>query len=537
MANSKRTAFYDGAAPASGGRLAVFDKANNAYMDLDKPSADCKAMAPYWERVNDIVDGSDAIRAAGEKYLPKFDEESDETYKSRLALSKFTNVYRDIVENLASKPFASEEITFVDDTAVPEVLKTFVENVDGGQNNITTFSNGGFFHGINDAMVFLFIDYPDVPPTATGLRSVAEEQAAGYRPYWSIVRAMNVLEARSTIIADREVLTYARVLEREHDGDRIRIMVGDGTVAVWEVYKRRDGSGANGSTVWDYEKGGSFSIGIIPLVPIIFGRRSGRRFRVSPPMRDAADLQIELYWQESALKHIKALAAFPMLSGNGVSPAKDAAGNVKKLKLAPMTALYAPPGGNGQSGSWTLLEPSASSMTFLQNDVKETVLQLREIGRQPLTAQSGNVTVITSAVAAAKGNTAVQSWAQIYQDGIDRAMYVTGLWFGLTDAELENVKLNVFKDFDIDNAPAEQLSTLVTMRDKRDLSQKTYWFEMRRRGVLNPDFDDEKELEELLAESPSSNGADGLAGSLVPPNNNGVDPNNPTNPLAPPVAA
>ena len=110
--------------------------------------------------------------------------------------------------------------------------------------------------------------------------------------------------------------------------------------AWWELYvedreKSAGGSGSSGATTaWRFEKRGVFSIGIIPVVPFITGRRIGRRWFFHPAMRDAADTQVELYREESGLNHVTSLAAFPMIAANGISPERDAEGKVKAGSLA-----------------------------------------------------------------------------------------------------------------------------------------------------------------------------------------------------------
>ena len=100
---------------------------------------------------------------------------------------------------------------------------------------------------------------------------------------------------------------------------------------------------------------------------------------------------------------------------------KDEQGQPKPLSVGPAKVLYAPPDGAGNSGSWAYVEPSAQSLTFLAGDIKETKQDLRELGRQPLTA-TANVTVINSAMAASKAKSAVGAWAIGLKDALENAM-------------------------------------------------------------------------------------------------------------------
>lgn len=507
--------------------------------NLDARSADNLAMLGYWDQVDTICQGAEAVRLAGKRYLPMFPDETQPDYDWRLSLSKFTNVYRDIVEGLASKPFetvttvdlAPKEVVSADgddekskphnDDPLPDKMKDFVENVDGSYTSITGFAASLMFQGVNDAITWIFVDYPnDVPAPNARPRSIAEEKELGVRPFWTMVLGRNVLEARSAVIAGSEVLTYVRLLEPTGSDNFVRIMYRDQSGSRWELWKQDQPSKSrsSGPTKWMMVDEGIFSIGLIPLVPMALGRRRGRSQFYFPPMRDAADLQLELYWQESGLKHIKTLAAFPMLAGNGVKPATTPDGKVRPIRVAPMAALYAPPDGNGTSGSWQLLEPSAATLTFLQSDVEKTIAQLRELGRNPLTAQSGNLTVVTTMVAAKKGNSAVQMWAGVEENALDTALYITALWYGIDENTADRIRSHIFTDFDIDGEGGEALTALKDMRQGGDLSQRTLWKEMQRRDILSADFDAEAEENALLDEGPSDDGTsiDPVTGRTIP---------------------
>lgn len=542
---------------------------NGKATNLDARSADNLAMLDYWDQVDAIIRGSKAIRDAGEKYLPKFPDEPKDDYEWRLQMTKFTNVFRDICEGLASRPFETAirvDMRSKDDgkpvdkpvkvdppepevdpvtglpkpvdkppaapakpkeEALPEQIAKFIEDVDGNYNSITEIGASLFFQALVDAVTWIFVDYPDAPNEANPdgtpkLRSVEDEKAMNLRPFWTHVLGRNVLEARSALIDGNEVLNYVRVLETQGTDTFVRVMYRDFLGARWELWKQdKKGVSKSGSTEtkWDLVDQGVFSIGLIPMVPFVIGRRRGRTQYYFPAMRDAADLQIELYWQESGLKFIKTLAAFPMLAGNGVKPRMAADGKtVVPLRIKPMAALYAPPDGQGTSGSWSLLEPSATSLTFLQSDVEKTINQLRELGRNPLTAQSGNLTVVTTMVAAKKGNSAVQMWAVGEENALDIALYYTALWFGIEETTADRIQSHMFTDFDIDGEGGEALTALKGMRDAGDLSQRTYWKEMQRRDVLSGDFDADAEEAMLLDEGPTDDGTmiDPITGKMIP---------------------
>ena len=143
-------------------------------------------------------------------------------------------------------------------------------------------------------------------------------------------------------------------------------------------------------------------------------------------------------------------------------------------------------------------------------DRQETIRQLRELGRQPLTAQSGNLTTVTTQVAAGKSKSAVRQWAILLKDALENAMLLTCKWLGIDPATYDP-DVSVYIEFD-EFLDGKDLDTLNTAREKRDISQLTYWDELQRRNVLSPDFKADLEAQRLLDEIPG----DGMDTNIDP---------------------
>lgn len=477
--------------------------------DLLKRAPDMEAMLEYWDQTDDIINGQKAVVSKRTAYLPQFSDETNKDYDVRLKMTKFTNVYRDVVESLAAKPF-EREIALVDTdgkTSPPEQITEFIENVDGTGNNITIFGANVMFNGINSAIDWIFVDNPKID-TET-IRTKADEKRAGIRPFWTRVPGRNVLEARTVVGEDgKRQLSYIRVFEPGIDSiDHVRIFerTNDNRV-IWFLYvKIKDETALSGK--FRLEESGTLGINRIPFVPFITGRRDGASFKVFPAMQDAADLQIKLYQNESGLEFICNMAAYPMLAANGMRPQLEADGKTpKKVAIGPNRMLWGIPDGNGNHGSWAYVEPSATTMKFLEDKIKNTKQDLRELGRQPLTANSGNLTVITTAVAAGKSRSAVAAWALALKDTLENALVITGLFMGGLNGY--DPEVSVYTEFDNFTDNAADLTELGNARRNGDLSRETYWSELKRRKVLAAEFTATVEETRLLNEVPSDKNLD-----------------------------
>ncbi len=469
--------------------------------EIDKPATDCAAMLPYWKQVEAIIDGIKTVKLGKIEYLPKFPKEEQEDYDFRLSSATMTNVYRDIVESLSSKPFSQEVKVEKGDS---DAIKKLVEDINGRGDHLHVFLGETFFRGINSALHWILVDFPTVelvegaPP-----RSVEDETKLGLRPYWVQVRAMDVLDVKTQNLTGSEELSYVRVWEA---ADRVRVFDKRTGTTEFRIYTKDTNTGK-----WFLNKSGVVTINVIPMVPFQTGRRKGTTWQMYPPMRDAADLQIESYQAESGLKYARTLTAYSMLGANGVEPDRNPDQTIKPVRMGPNQVLYAPPNGDGTAGEWVRLVADAAGIKILMDDVKARHEQMREIGRQPLTAQSGNVTRISAAFAASKSNSAVQSWTFGLKDAAEQALKITNLWLGQTS---DVVEVFIFTDFKVESDNNEVPGILTTMRAARDLSQVTYWSEMQAQGVLSANFDPEAEPGKIALEGPDDPNPEDTAAAI-----------------------
>jgi uncharacterized protein DUF4055 len=289
-----------------------------------------------------------------------------------------------------------------------------------------------------------------------------------------------------------------RILNREAILDPVTQEVkgyGPPTWQLWRLETMKDEKTGKSEQQWVLKDAGEITIGIIPLVPFKTGKRDGASWKVSPPLRDIAYLQIEEFQQESNLKQTKELTAFPMLTGNGVSGTDDKGQSVE-ITVGPHAVLFAPPNIEGRApGNWQFIEPSGSSLSFLKADLESIRTEMRDLGMQPLT--SANLTVITTANVAMKAHNQVQAWALGLKDALEQAWVITCMWLNRPD---EKPVVRVHTDFGVDFESGSELPVLQSARTAKDLSQETFWEELKRRGTLSDDFDPEEEKKRLADE-------------------------------------
>lgn len=462
-------------------------------------SSDQAAMQGYLSLASAIRGGVDTMRAAGTRFLPQFARESDEAYESRVQNARMTNIFEaDIVADLAQRPFTRNVMIGKDMN--PQLAEFAADDVDRRGNDLHVFGGRIFKAAIRDGITWVLVDYPGGPSKD---RTVAEEKALGLRPFWAHYRAADVIAVYSEFRKGQEVITEARLREEriERDGfaekkiKQIRVlkhpMGGKPTWEMWEEDTKKN-TVAPWARVTEPQE---MDIDSIPLIPIILGDREGASWRYTPPLRDAAHLQVELYQQENGLKHVRLCTAYPMLAANGID---EPAGKDKTLEVGPNRVLYGGMSEHG-AGSWNYVEPSGASLQFLREDISDTIKELRELGRQPLaslTSKTGSLTVITTAVAAKKGNTVIQAWVRMLHTAIQRMFDLTAQWLDIADPQ---ISFDIHTEFDLgfgDDASFNQVLELGG-GDYPLISREAVLDEAKRRGILRPEYNEDADVMKL----------------------------------------
>lgn len=446
---------------------------------IDKQASnDYLAMRPYWDLAETITAGKEAVQADGKRFLNRFPAESNEAYKYRTDNLVLVDIFSEILEGLASKPFTREASI---DSDSPFWLE-LQENADRTGKHINSFAYEVFYNGIKNAVDWLLIDHETANETAT----LADERNAGARPYIVRVPAVAMLEVRSEIEQGREVLTFVKIDESQGDFDRLRVFEKVGEQVIFTVYEAEKGKDLQ------VAQQGIISLGYIPIIPFNTGFRIGASWQFDTPLKRIADLQIEHIQAGTNLKIAKEQVAFPILVGEGVSPPIDNDGNITPLKTGPASVLFSPQDHTGAHGSWKIIEPTTTSLQFLADERDKIEAQMRELGRLPMTTGTSGVTQVAMGMANQRANSAVQAWAFLLKDALENALAMCADWANLEDSPQVLINTNFPPALD-GGTDAEIIKRLY---DDAIISAETLINEYKRRGILSEDVDND--LESLL---------------------------------------
>jgi hypothetical protein len=439
---------------------------------VNDTSAAVAAMQGDWAKIDALVGGTGAMRAAGEKYLPKFPAESQQSYDYRLKTSTLFNGLGRTLKNMAAKPFA-EAVQHKDFDPVAEA---WLDDIDQCGNNLTVFAASVMTAGLKYGLTHILVENPvtmgdDGQPL---YKTKAQEDAAGVRPYLVHLTPSQILGWKSAKGANgAEVLTQLRISEsvEEDDGEfgtkviaQVRVL----TIGAWATYRKS----ATGDD-WIVHQQGTMSLDFIPLVTF-YTERTGFMTAV-PPLRDLADLNIK-HWQSSSDQDsILHTARVPILAISGLN-------DDDKIEIGAKAALMLPAGADAKYVEHTgaAIDAGRVSLQDLEN-------QMRAMGAELLVETQVQTTATQNNIEDSEAKCQLSRMVEALEDTLDNAIGIMHTWMRM----VYKGNVDIFDDFSSDSVLATAapfVIALVQLVNNGLLSKQDAFAEMQRYGIVNPDL-------------------------------------------------
>lgn len=450
-------------------------------MTVRKQSSAVAKMAEDWPLIAALLGGTSAMRKAPQ-FLPKWPNEDQKSYDARLAVATLFPAFPRTIEVLASKPF-SKPITIGED--VPARLKTWAEDIDLQGRNLHAFAASVCEEALGYGLSGILVDYPQ----AAGLRTAAEEAAAGVRPYFIHIHPQQILGWKSMRVNGAEVLTQLRLLEcvSEDDGEfgekeveQVRVL----TPGAWQVYRKS--AAPTTKEEWVLHGEGVTTLKKVPFVPV-YGKRTGFMC-TKPPLLEMAHMNVKHWQGQSDQDTILHVARVPILAVIGVDDEKWS------LTVGASSAVKLP-----MDGDMKFVEHSGAAIEAGRKSLLDLEDQMRQAGAELLVIKPGNVTEAQTVADNEVGTCALQRIAGDLEDAIDGALQLMADWVG----ESQGGHVTVYKDFGAATLAEASADLLLKMKQSGDLSRGTLINEIKRRGILAPEVDADQEQQLIAGEGPA----------------------------------
>lgn len=451
---------------------------------IAKQSSAVEKMAQEWPVISALMGGTRTMRETGQQFLPKWPKEDDESYKARLLSAVLHNVFKRTVKILASKPF-SKSVKLSDE--VPERIKKWLDDADLQGRNLQAFASVVFQEAVAYGLSGVLIDFQKRDPE---LRTLADEKAAGLRPYFVHYSPWNILGWRTELSNGSHKLIQLRLKEyaTEPDGeygektvDRIRVL----EPGSWRLFEKESSTNKDEWTLIDE---GTTTLQEIPFVPF-YGNRTGL-MTGEPPILDLAYQNIEHYQSSSDQQTILHVARVPILTVIGGND-EDA------ITVGTSSAVRLPIGASMQ-----YVEHSGAAIAAGRQSLLDLEERMRQTGAELLLLKPGNVTA-TEVNSDDEGNKCdLQRMTESAEDSLDQCLQFMADWIG----EENGGNVELFKDFGAATLSDASAQLLLTTAQAGKISDQTLIDEYKRRGILSPDLDFEEEKERLEEQGPALGG-------------------------------
>lgn len=438
-----------------------------------------KRQSKALEIVSDVYDGTDALVAKGTIYLPQEERESMKAYDIRLQRATFYNAYKRTIAGLVGMVFRKNPVL---SAGVVREIKFQTENIDLQGNHLDVFSKQLFEKAVNHGHALILVD---MPPRLSQGATLADERAAGRRPYWQIYEKGQVVNFQTETVNGKVQLIQVTLKEiaRETDGrfgekrlTRYRVLMP----GKWEIWEQR-GSDQQPILVKD----GETNLSDIPLVPIYAAKRG--ILESKPPLLDLAYQNLRHYRLTSDLDRILHKASVPILYFVNRDTGK------KAETISPDAAIDV-----SENGSVGWAEITGTSIDKAQEEIKNVegrmaALGLSVIAEQPKSARTATETVVDYEAETSE----LASMARSLQDGLEIALDYHAQFLGAKPGNGGEITVN--KDFTQLTLDAQTLGFYSNMVAANQLSLETLWSVLQRAEKLPDDFDVEVEKERLSA--------------------------------------
>jgi hypothetical protein len=465
----------------------------------DSPAYQCASYTAQmldWQIVNDCYRGTRAIRARGVEYLPKEPAEKPQAYRIRLSRANFWNAFRRTVMGLVGMTFRKDPEWSND---IPKEIQQHLENIDLQGTHAEVFLKQVDTAAKIDGHTFIYVD---MPPKLKAGSTLADERAAGRRPYWIHYLKSQVINWQTETVNGRVRLTLAVIKEciKEPRGvfgeatiEQYRIlraglwnvekqMFDEGLWEIWREIKR------DGWATGEYEavESGSSSLSEIPLVAI-YSNRTGF-FESDPPLLPLALENLRHYRLQSDLDHIMHVANVPLLVAIGRSNTKE------PLVVGVNNTIDVP-----LNGDLKYVEHHGYAIGEATKELDRSKANMAALG---LAILSGKPQVQATATESVLNNEAesseLASMVRALQDGTENALGFHAQYLGLPDGG--SIQFN--DDFAAQSLTWQDIQVLSVMVEKRQLSVESMWAVMERAEWVIDDFNAIVEKQRLDAMPP-----------------------------------
>jgi hypothetical protein len=471
------------------------------------------AMADKWRRLRDCVAGEDAIKCAGETYVPKLDSMSPDEYKAYVSRGFFYNATARTIAGYLGMVFRKDPTVNLGgtNTVVPSFLP-FRDDVDLLGTDFQAYARDIVSDVLAVGRAGTLVDW--------------HEQEA--RASFCFYCAESILNWRETRINGRMVLSMLALAETvsvenpedpftTDDVEQVRVyrLVPNGdqmmcVVSVWQQVKQDNQE----KPEWKVVSTASPMRRGVPLsfIPFVFhGTRNTRPDVDMPPLNDVAVANLAHFKVDVDYKHGLHFTALPTAWVAGFDKSCT-------LKIGSTTAWITDTVG----ATAGFLEFKGEGLGTFEHAMDRVERLLSVLGARLLESHK-RVSESAEALAIRQGgeNSVIGDMAAAISQGLTEALRILVWWHGADDTPAD-VSTNMAacmlnSDYDVQSLSASDMVAMVYAWQQSAISRDTLHYRLERGEILPPGRTIEEELALIKQRPPPPPPATGNGSSSNPP--------------------
>ena len=453
-------------------------------MKVNETDPRVAAMAEDWALVDALLGGTKAMRAAGEKYLPKWTLEDPSDYAARLKIATLFPAFEQTVKEMTGRAFA-DQVQLGDD--VPAWIRDDVwPDVDRQGINGHAWARGWFAGALAKGLNHVLVDAPPaVLPDGREIRTQADQKAARAQPYLIRIAPERILGWK--VGSDGQLSQVRITWSRTEPGtfaDTVVPQIRVYEIGLIRVFEERTQAGKEKE--WVEVEQIAYDLPIIPLVTC-YTNRTGL-LCAEPPLRELAYMNTAHWSQQCSTASLLQTAGVPILAAIGLNEENP------KLLIGSKNAVMLPVGGDMK-----YVEHSGKAISAGRDALKDMEGQMKAIGAKLLEPGGATKTATQASEEASSSNSPLGAMVEDLEDALEQVLYVIGLYRN----EPTGGSVEVKADLDPDTAPIESMGVIGKMVATGGLSRATQFAEAQRRGIVSPELDWDDEQGRIETDGPA----------------------------------
>tara|TARA_R110000744_G_scaffold113959_1_gene213187 strand:- start:3386 stop:4867 length:1482 start_codon:yes stop_codon:yes gene_type:complete len=429
-----------------------------------------------------LMEGTSAMREAGELYLPKFPAEEKTSYSRRKASSYLNPAFSDAITKQSAKPF-SRPIVIENRESLDSRVDVMIDNVDGRGTSITALGKQAFSSAATYRRVFLFTDFSNtvLPEGATR----ADEANAGGRPSTFIIRDVDFFNWDFAEDGSYSEIRYytTELVPSGKFGKKRQSVIFRWFKTYWEKFIEMSDEDASedfielsGSKNWQLTETRSHGLGAIPIEEI-----SLRQERTTNA--ELAETVLEHYQEQSDQKTIVHFSRTGVWLATGFGEDE-----LKGFTVGPNALVE----GQDSDAKLAVVEHTGSAVAIGRAELQILEDRMEALSLKPMVQRSsGDVTATEVSTNSVSACSDIRSWGILVQEGLTNCLEWAHKWVGADFKE--DVKVSIYDDYSIEGSSVDK-DWLLNAWSQDGISKKLFLEESKRRGMIDARVDIEEEM-------------------------------------------